>query len=365
MSSKNKIFAKYTDENDDIDCGSLQSGISLDCARRYYSVATIIQLIDVLTENGGSFLQLHLTDNQNVGVECNLLGQTANRAVKLTDGSYQNPQTGKQFLLASEISDILDYASHKHIAIIPEIDAPAHMEGFFTLADNLYGRDYVDTLAYSRRDYPGELDIASEAAIRFVQVLYDEYARLFNRCRYFHIGCDELWSGSSRDKTAYIQNLSSYMKKKGFTVRMWNDLLIRDNIADLDHTIQVTYWSWDGEVQDAATKEVRRSKRASVPDLQEAGFEILIYNAYYLYYVPSLKNFNTHDNDYTVNDLKDNWTIKNWDSNTGRQLAATDHIIGSAVSMWSEDSAPLSTDQIVTQFIRQFEAMSWVNKNRQ
>lgn len=336
------------------------SGMIFDCARRYYPVDTIKALIDVLAGREGTFLQLHLTDNQNVGVACALLGQTEECAELLPDGSFKNPQTGRQFLSAAQIRDILDYAAGRSVEIIPEIEAPAHMEGFFTLAENHYGRAFVDAIAYSRRDYPGELDISSADAIRFVQELYDEYAALFKDCSCFHIGCDELFSGSAEGKTAYIRTMSAYMRDKGYIVRVWNDLLTKSNIPEFDKGTQVTYWSWDGDAQDPDVSAARRAERASLPDLQAEGFDILVCNSYYLYYVPSVRNFNTHDNDYTINDLRENWTIKVWDSNKGTALPDTDHIIGSAVSMWNEDSAELSGDKIISQFIRQYKAMDEV-----
>ena len=336
----------------------MSTGMIFDCARRYYSAQTIKRLIDTLSGQEGAFLQLHLTDNQNVGVECNFLGQSSYRAEILPDGSYRNPQTGLQFLSAGQIREILVYAARRGVEIIPEIEAPAHMEGFFRLAENHFGKEYVDAIAFSRRDYPGELDISSESAIRFVQELYDEYARLFVGCRYFHVGCDEHFSGSAEEKASYLSAMSSYISSRGFTVRVWNDLLKKDNIGGLDKGIQVTYWSWDGDAQDPDVRAARRAERASVPDLQAEGFDILICNSYYLYYVPSPENFNQHDHDYTINDLRENWNLKVWDSNRGTPLASAEHLIGSAVSMWSEDSAGLPEEPIISQFIRQYKAMS-------
>lgn len=339
-----------------------ESGMIFDCARRYYPVADIKKLIDILSQNEGTFLQLHLTDNQNVGVECALLGQTAENAELLRDGSYRNPQTGRRFLSAAQIRDIIAYAGERNIKIIPEIDSPAHMEGFFRLAENRFGKDFADSLAYSRLDNPGELDISSAAAVRFIKRLCDEYAALFEDCSVFHIGCDEFFSGSREGKTAYIRTISSYMRDKGFTIRMWNDLMTKDNISELDKEIQVTYWSWDGYIKADVTSP-RRLVRASVPDLQKEGFDILICNAYYLYFVPSPEKFNKHNNDFTITDLKNSWTVKKWDSDLGTELADTCHIIGSAVSMWSEDSAGLAEEDIIDQFIRHYKAMQEVNRN--
>lgn len=126
-----------------------QSGMIFDCARRYYPVETLKGLIDTLSGHAGAFLQLHLTDNQNVGVECALLGQTAEAAELMADGSYRNPHTGRRFLSAGQIRDILSYAGQRAVEVIPEIDAPAHMEGFFDLAEIRYGKAY-EVVAHSK-----------------------------------------------------------------------------------------------------------------------------------------------------------------------------------------------------------------------
>ena len=340
---------------------ALASGMSVDCARRYLSVDTLKRFIDALSGHAGAFLQLHLTDNQNVGVECALLGQTAEKARLLPDGSYLNPHTGKRFLSSAQVRDLLRYAAECNVEIVPEIDAPAHMESVFALAQYQYGEAFVNSIAYARRDCPGELDVSSENAVWFVQRLYDEYAALFADCRCFHVGCDEHFSGSHEDKTAYIETISSYMRDKGFTVRMWNDLLTKDNIDGLDKRTQITYWSWDGDAQDPDRVAARRAERASVPNLQTAGFNVLIYNSYYLYLVPSERTFNDHDNDYTIWDLREHWTVARWNKNSDETLASTHHIVGSAVSLWNEESAPFSEDRIAAQFIRHYNAMSWVN----
>ena len=342
----------------------LRSGMIFDCARRYYGVESIKGLIDALSGHEGSFLQLHLTDNQNVGVECTFLGQTAERAERFPDGSYRNPLTGRRFLTAAQIRGLIAYAREKQVELIPEIDAPAHMEGFFALAEREYGALYADTIARSRREYPGELNIASEQGLRLARTLYAEYADLFASCRRFHMGCDELFSGSYEDKLSYIGMISRLLKDEGFTVLIWNDLLTGRSLRELDRDLQVTYWSWDGDAQDPEEKAARRAERASVEDLQAAGFEVLICNSYYLYFVPSPRTFNRHDNDYTVRDLLENWTVRKWDGNSGRALADTRHILGSAVGMWNEDSAPLPEAPILAQFVRQYEAMARVNEGR-
>ncbi len=65
----------------------LQFGITLDCARRYHTVAEIKKYIDVLATTENSFFQLHLTDNENAGIESSFLAQTTASAIRHADGS--------------------------------------------------------------------------------------------------------------------------------------------------------------------------------------------------------------------------------------------------------------------------------------
>lgn len=336
------------------DASSLPApGITLDCARRYYPPKELHKYIDLLSKQSGSFLQLHLTDNENVGIECLYLGQTVKKAVKTASGAYQNPQTEGLFLSREQIKDLISYAQSKNVELVPEIDAPAHMGGFFALAD-LSSQDGKDEL---EADEDGELDLSSAPALKFAEAIYKEYAGLFTGCRYFHIGCDELFSATDTEITSYINLISEYLISKGFTVRMWNDLLTKDTIAKIDSSIQITYWSYDGDTEDSKERAERRSTRISVPELQKLGFQVFLYNSYYLYYVPSDDNDNADDRTYMVDDLKDNWNLRIWDGQSGKKLSSTSNILGASISVWGEDSENYSAANLYKQTKKLYEAM--------
>ncbi len=322
----------------------LQFGITLDCARRYHTVAEIKKYIDLLSAKENSFFQLHLTDNENAGIESVFLNQKAESAILHADGSYENPATGKRFLSKGQIVEIVEYAANKHVTLIPEIDLPAHARGFLELAKILHGESYAKSIASDFEE--GELDISKEAAVQFALRIYEEYTALFHACSYFHIGCDELFFSTSEDIQSYIIRISSFVKEKGFTVRMWNDLLTKENIHNVPQDLEVTYWSFDGDTEDLEERELRRRTRASVPDLQNAHFNVLIYNSYYLYYVPSLSNYNPEELEYMENDLRDNWNLGKWDGEDGEELFTRKHILGAAISIWNEDSTGLEKEKI-------------------
>ena len=336
---------------------TVQTGITLDCARRYYTVDDIKKYIRLLSGGSAPFLQLHLADDENVGIECSYLEQTVKNAKKCSDGGYKNKKTGGKFLSKKQMQDIIRYANNRGVAIVPEIDMPAHMGGFFKLAANAMGKKFVRQIQAKGADYSGELKISSDKARNFAKKIYTEYAKTFSMCKYFHMGCDEFLSGSKSDIVDYINTMSKFLQKKGFTVRIWNDLLRKDNIEKINHKLQVTYWSFDGDATSASVKKKRRKERASVAALQKEGFDILNYNSYYLYFTPSVSNCNKADRDYMVSDVKNNWDLKKWDSNSGKALKTSKHVIGAAVSVWGEDSAGVSADTIYKQVEPLYKAM--------
>ena len=333
---------------------SVQCGILVDCARHSYPPEMLKRLVDVLSEYEDAFLHLHLTDNENVGVECAYLGQTAESAELLSDGSYRNPLTGGSFYSAGQIAELLSYASEKGVIIIPEIDAPAHAGGFLRLAERSLGNSFTEEIAAWGAE--GELDLSSAQALSFVRALYDEYAEMFRDCAYFHIGCDEHFSGTAEEKTAYINDISSYMGEKGFIVRAWNDFFTKDAAKEIDHGIQITYWSTDGDAEDAELSEARRALYASPDELCEAGFRILNYNSYYLYYVPSPSD-DAEDLAYMSRDLEEHWQLGAFDADSGTLLSDTEQVIGCAVSLWSEEAALCDEKEIEEQLANLYRAM--------
>lgn len=335
----------------------MQTGILLDCARRYYSVSSIKKYIKMLSASKNSFLQLHLTDDQNVGIECLALGQTVKKAKKLSDGSYKNPKTNQKFLSREQIRELISYAKKRNVELIPEIDMPAHMGGFFKLAAISKGEKYVTSISADTGRYPGELKISSKKGMDFAKMLYSEYAKLFSDCKYFHMGCDEFFSGSQSSIITYINTMSKYLRSKGFTVCIWNDLLRKDNIKKVTHKVQVTYWSYDGDTQNPSLRKQRRKERASVPDLQKEGFLIYNYNSYYLYVTPSRENCTKENRNYMVSDLKKNWNIRMWDGDTGKKLTSTKNLMGAAVCVWGEDSAGVTATDIYKQIEPLYKAM--------
>lgn len=321
-----------------------QTGMLLDVARSYYTVEEIKEYITMLANNSNnSFLQMHLSDDKNVGIECEYLDQTKENAV-VNGNVYTNPLTGEKFLTFDQVEEIMKYAKNKGVTIIPEVDIPAHMTGFFNLARHKFGDDFVNNIARGTGSEAGHIDIVQPEADTFIKSIYNEYTEFFKECKYFHMGFDE-YTYRTDEKIDYANNIYEYLQEKGFIVRMWNDGITKNNIEKLNKNIEVCYWDYFG------------SGYATVPDLQENGFKVILTNSYYLFFVPSLANTNEHDLNYTVNDIKNNWTLERWDRNVDRGLDNYNNILGSFICVWSENADEVQNDIIFNQAKRMYNMM--------
>ena len=152
----------------------------------------------------------------------------------------------------------------------------------------------------------------------------------------FGKGDQEIYPPAVRTRTAYINTISRYMERRGFTVRVYNDLFRKKNIKQFNPNLEIAYWSYDGDTENKRVSKANRTYRPGAADLQKSGFRQLNYNSHYLYFVPSRKNCTGENRRYMVRDLKKNWDLCVWDSDRGRKLSSKDGVIGSAISVWGE-----------------------------
>ena len=321
-----------------------ENGIMLDVARKYYTVDEIKQYIDCLSGYDRTYIQLHFTDDENVGIECTYLDQNKDNATE-SNGIYTNPATGKAFLTYDQVTELMNYAESKNVEFIPEIDVPAHMYGFRELSAIKFGDEYTNNMFRGSGEEVTNIDIVQPESMSFIMNLYDEYTEFFSSCKHFCLGFDE-YTYRIDEKIPFINTMDDYLQSKGFITRIWNDSITLDNMANLNKDVEILYWI---RINDSY---------ASMIDLANAGFNCINCNNYYLFFVPWINNTNQHDLDYTVNDIRENWTIDISNNTTVESLDNYDHMIGGMVSTWSENAASVNDDLLIyNQTARMFDEM--------
>ncbi|MEV6012348.1 family 20 glycosylhydrolase, partial [Streptomyces sp. NPDC051976] len=158
----------------------------------------------------------------------------------------------------SEVRSLIALAANYHITVIPEINAPGHIDPYLAPYPDLQLKDRSGT------PDPTRLDITNADAFTFYTHLIDSDLSVFTG-PYFHMGADEYMINSAYSNYPQIQEyarakfganatpqdayidfinrVDTYVRSKGRTLRIWNDGLTGANTVPLNKDIVVEYWS--------------------------------------------------------------------------------------------------------------------------
>ena len=236
-------------------------GFMLDCARHFWSVDKIKQILDVMARIKMNIFHWHLTEDQGWRIEIKkypLLTEKGaiRKSTALSLTGYEEHKEPRDYTeygrglyyTQEEVREVVAYAAKRNINIIPEIDMPGH----FVAAIACYPELSCTEEKVDVSDRWGVLDniacCGKENIYRFVKDIIDELCELFPY-PYFHIGGDEVpkdhWKVCPncqkkirelglKDENAlqsYFNNvISAYLKEKGKHTVGWNEILEGENL---------------------------------------------------------------------------------------------------------------------------------------
>lgn len=308
--------------------------VMLDCARKYWSVAWIKNLIAQMSYLGYNALELHLAEDQGIrcniwsdGSDCNgndfsfLIGYDQN-----WNKSYPDPNAERSYS-ADDLREIAAFAKLYHVELIPDYDVPPHCDvltkryedyvskhpEFRFLYDGLrYTKDGTKTgdsvkaypdgadfLKISPESTESCVDVTNPVGRAFALAVVEAYADFFAKlgCTKFNLGCDELrvedsdgWAeyaeknikgGSTAVDTLvdFINEADRMLNRHGYNdVRVFNDVLYHggkrvSNIA-LNEDISVCVWSVDTP---ASVEAIAKEKRPMFNCIQNYCYYVLRY----------------------------------------------------------------------------------------
>lgn len=295
----------------------------LDCGRKYFTVSEIEGIIDQLSANHYTHLQLAFGNNgfrfllDNMSITAN--GKTYSSATVISaiqegndsyDSSKSYNVSGAEELTQEDMDAIIEYAKAKGIEIIPLLNVPGH-----TTALN----DAMSTLGVTT--VTGDNMNLGDKEMAFTKALVQKYVSYFAKkgSTYFHMGADEYEnSGDYSTFVSYINDLATIIKSENMTPMAFNDCI--QTGQNIDTSIVISYWT-------AGT--------TSAAELAEAGFKIMnTNNAWY----------------YVMGDaLYRHWAAGQWgytDSKAGLQSTLCTQVpgdnaeavtpIGSTLCMWCD-----------------------------
>ncbi|HEV7331128.1 MAG TPA: beta-N-acetylhexosaminidase [Flavisolibacter sp.] len=242
-------------------------GMHLDVGRHLFPVSFIKKYIDYLALHKFNYFHWHLTEDQGWRIEIKKYPELS------TVAAYRNgtiigrfPGTGNDniryggYYSQDEIKDIVQYATDRHITVVPEIELPGHSSAAiaaypwlscFPEKETVIAKNPSEASQQQKgkkvQETWGVFDdiycAGKETTFEFLENVMDEVLTLFPS-RYIHVGGDEApkahWkqcpqcqarikAENLKDEhelqSYFIQRMEKYLNAKGRTLIGWDEIL--------------------------------------------------------------------------------------------------------------------------------------------
>jgi hexosaminidase len=257
-------------------------GLMLDVSRHFFNKSEVEAILDEMAFYKLNRFHWHLTDDQGWRIQIKKYPKLAEvgawrdkvEFVRPSDETFQHPAWSKPtpdkfaadnryggYYTQKDIREIVDYATARHITIVPEIEMPGHAEAALAAYPQF---SCVSFSGNDLRGHKGIYDPSNPETFVFLDNILSEVFKLFPG-PYVHIGGDEVQTNYWHDNP----NCQALMKREGltdehelqswFTARMekyinshgkilvgWSEIL-RGGLAT-----NAVVMDWIGGAQDAA-----------------------------------------------------------------------------------------------------------------
>ncbi len=338
-------------------------GFMLDTSRCFYPVQFVKKIIDIIAFHKLNIFHWHITDDQGWRLavkEYPMLTKIGGFNV-----STDSPPTPKKggFYSEDEIKDVIQFASERHITIVPEIDVPGHTSAVLAAYPGLgcIGGPYQ--VQGGAGVFDDVLCMGEEDVFVLLEKVFETVCRLFPG-QYVHIGGDECprtrWAACPKckkkmdqegiEKVEEIQpwftaKISNMLTKYGKTVIGWDEVLDGSEKTGLPKDLIVQ--SWQGVT--GGEKAVTKGNRVIMSPLTDGCY----------------LNFKHSDDPLEAGRLDITSVEKSYNFNPVPDLALKDLYIGGQANFWSEEihSAKMAEYMIFPRLCAISECL-WLERNK-
>lgn len=189
-------------------------GFMVDMGRNPHGPDVLRQVVDACWFYKVRYLQLHLTDDQ-------LFSWPSRAFPELLD--ERSGWTWDAFVALEA------YAQARGVAIVPEIDVPAH--------STILRQRYPDVFGTS----PKELATRPEATSG-MQTLLAELMEVFSSTPYVHIGGDEAYGVGEDDQRDFVNRMARFVKERGRRAIAWEGPRLGEGAHKVDTDVLHVNW---------------------------------------------------------------------------------------------------------------------------
>lgn len=227
-------------------------GLMLDVSRHFFTVEEVKDFIDRMAQYKFNVFHWHLTDDEGWRIEIKSLPKLTETGAWRVErhGAFGEtrpyPEEGEKatyggFYTQEQIRDIVRFAAHRNITIVPEIDLPGHSMALLAAYPELSvkkepkfvnpGSKFAEW--YGSHEFKmlieNTLNPADENVYTFVDKIMTEVAQLFPG-EYIHMGGDECYHGYWAEDAgvqAFMKknNLKDTRELQAYFVRRVNDII--------------------------------------------------------------------------------------------------------------------------------------------
>lgn len=150
-------------------------GLLVDVARRYHTIESLKQIVQLCRLYKVRYLQLHLTDDPSF--------MFPSRTYPLL--ATKNQHGGKTYTI-EELKDLVAFADARGVTIVPEYEVPGHSAAANRAMPELFV--IKGTKPY---EHHASINFVRDDVMRAVATIVGEMCEVFKSSPYFHIGGDE------------------------------------------------------------------------------------------------------------------------------------------------------------------------------
>lgn len=242
----------------------------LDSGRQFQSVATIKKYLRMASMLKLNRFHWHLTEGLGWRVEIAALPRLAKTGGYVASGSGQQGYYSK-----ADIRDIVDYATHLGIEVVPEIDIPGHSEAALNAYPSLGCRGVAPKVPET--GFTSDIFCAgNDSTVAALKLILDEVCDMFPG-EYIHLGGDEApkdnWNSCQRcrgrisaegladshDLQLWLSaEMARHIAARGRKAIFWDDVLHGDATVALPANAVVQWWNYRGRGRRAVDSAIRR-----------------------------------------------------------------------------------------------------------
>jgi len=193
-------------------------GLSLDVVRRFFPLAEVKRIIDLLSYYKLNVLHLHLSDDEGWRIEI----PDWPRLTTVGAQGARGERPGGHYSTA-DYDELVAYAAQRHITIVPEVDLPGHSRAVFAAYPELVSNVVLpagvgdgDELEFVA------LDPSDDTAMNLLRDVVEHLAR-HTPGDFIHIGADEAWGMSHEAYTRFIERAREFIHAAGKRMIAWQE----------------------------------------------------------------------------------------------------------------------------------------------